>query len=337
MGAKGEIIVKKIVKKVAIIGAGAIAKRLKERLKSQGDEVCFSLRRNSTQSLKDLLPFHDLDAVFLAISTLDRGEAARDYIFACAEADIPIITCEKGALAYHAKVLQPCSSLIGCSASVGGGTGILNYIRGRNPNNQPMNISVVLNGTLNFILDEMQGRGRTLGEACGEASKLGIAEPGNDGPQGLINGELIDVGRKVCVFFNTVIATNEFLTPNHLGAFTLTRDEVQELSEDGADYRMLASFSNHPSAVVKAEHQSSEFLGPSFKIMIDGWTILAGFRKVANRSEFKSWLPSGVGNALHIVEGEFGKGGKYTLVGPGAGAEPTTSAMLNDFDQLCPP
>lgn len=322
-------------KKVGIIGAGGIGRRLNERLREHGNEVCFSIR----ESTRDLFPpFNQVlsekkpDAVFVAISTLDRGEAARDYILACAEASVPVITCEKGALAYHAEALQPCSNLIGYSAAVGGGTGMLEYVKRRHPNEQLMNISVVLNGTLNFILDAMQGRGRTLGEACEEASKLGIAEPGNDGPQGLINGELTDVRRKICVLFNTVLATDEFLTPDRFGGFALTRDEVQTLSEEGADCRMIASFSNHPSATT-ASHRASEFLGSNFETTIGNWTISAGFRKIARQS---SWLPGGVGNAIHIVEGEFGKGGKYTLAGPGAGAEPTTSAMLNDFEQLCP-
>lgn len=325
----------KKIKRVGIVGAGGIGGRLAERLQERGDEVCFLLRRSSQGALplfNQLLLKEKPEAVFIAISTLDQGQAACEYIISCAQEGIPVITCEKGSLAYHADALMSYLPLIGFTATVGGGTGMLEYVKKRHPNGQLMSISVVLNGTLNFILDAMQGRGRTLGEACEEASKLGIAEPGNDGPQSLINGELTDVRRKVCVFFNTVLANDEFLTPDKFGEFSLTRDEVQTLSEEGADCRMIASFSNHPSAASASRH-SSEFLGTNFKTAIGNWTISAGFRRVVHQS---SWLPGGVGNAIHIVEGEFGKGGKYTLVGPGAGAEPTTSAMLNDFDMLCP-
>ena len=213
---------------------------------------------------------------------------------------------------------------------MGGGTRIPDYTRGRHPNGQQMQIHVVLNGTLNFVFDEMRRGGRTLGEACEEAVKLGYAEPGANDPQNLINGELVDVHRKICVFFNMVLTQNEFLTPDQLGLFAQSTSEIQRLSEDGADCRLVISFSNYPSVT---EYQS---FGPSLKVKIDKWIIYGGFRKIVHLSTF-DWLPSGVSNAIHIIEGQFGRGGKYTLTGPGAGAEPTTSAMLNDFNQLCPP
>lgn len=319
-------------KNVAIIGSGHIAKRLRERLEERGDKVVFSVSRKDGGSFESRLKDYSVDVVFLAISTLDEGEAARDYILACVLRGIPVVTCEKGSLASCAKELIPYIQLIGYTASVGGGTGMLKYVRERHPNNQLMSISVVLNGTLNYVFDEMS-RGSTLWEACATAFKLGIAEPGSDGILGLINGEIEDVKKKICVFFNTVLSRGVIINPKQLnGSLVQTPDDLQVLSQNGASVRMMVSFSNH-----RVVAEADDIVGRGTRTRFDdGWMILAGFRKVAHLPEFKSWLPGGVGNAVRIIEGEMGRGGEYLLRGPGAGEEPTTSAMLSDFGRLCP-
>jgi homoserine dehydrogenase len=317
------------MKKVAIIGAGGIATHLRARLLSQGINVCCSLQKNPRDKLASLLEHEKPQAVFLAISTLDEGEAARDYILTCIKAEIPIITCEKGALAYHAKVLKPHLDKIGFSATVGGGTRMLKYVQSRHLTGKQVEIHAVVNGTLNFIFDEIC-QGRSLGEACKEACGLGYAEPGATDPLSLINGELKDVRMKTCVFFNTILASDRLVTPHELELLRLTAKEVEQLSERSGDYRLVISFTNKKSA---REHTR---FGRQFSLhFVDSWHITGSFRQVTQASELSSWLPEGFGNAVHIIEGNLGSGGTYTLLGPGAGHEPTTSAMLADFEELC--
>ncbi len=318
------------MKKVGIIGAGGIAKHLAARLESQGITVCFSIGRNQTEQFSELLEAEKPHAVFLTISTLDKGEAALDYILACIKAGILVITCEKGALAYHAKALKPYLDKIGFSATVGGGTRMLKYVTERHLTDKQVEISAVVNGTLNFLFDEIRRGGRSLGEACKEACKLGYAEPGATDPLSLINGELKDVRMKTCVFFNTVLASNRLVTPDEFGLLEQTASDLEQLSEDGGDYRLVVSFSNHKQT---KEHPR---FGKQFGLhFIDGWHITGSFRQITQASQLSLWLPAGVGNAVYITEGELGSGGKYILSGPGAGHEPTTSAMLADFEELC--
>jgi len=311
--------------KIIVIGNGAIAKHLSVRLKSSGHCVYFYVR---TELFEEVLNQEKPQAVFLTISTLDKGEAARDYILKCIAFNIPVITCEKGSLAYHANVLKPHLNQIGFSATVGGGTRMLKYVQCRHLEDKVVEIHAVVNGTLNFILDEMRRGGRSLGEACKEAGKLGYAEPGASDPLSLINGELKDVRMKVCVLFNTVLAKQKLVTPDEFGLLELSTDDLERLNEEGGDYRLVVSFSNH-----KLTKEYSRF-GKQFGLhFIDGWHITGEFRQITQASQL-SWLPGGVGNAIHIIEGELGSGGKYTLSGPGAGHEPTTSAMLADFSEL---
>jgi homoserine dehydrogenase len=310
------------VEKVIIVGGGRIGKHLGTRLVSRGVDVLFTGRTHAGAPFARLLQEEQPQAVFVCISTLDQGEAARDYILASVRAGISVITCEKGALAYHAVALKPHLNNIGSSATVGGGTRMLKYLSGRRLGSKKVEIHAVLNGTLNFIFDEVGRGGRTLGEACEEALRLGYAEPGASDPLSLINGELKDIAMKVRVLFNTVLATGALVVPTDFRFPEVTEDRLQLLGEEGKDYRFTISFTNY-----KPPKEYMHFAGE--------WYFSAGFRQVNRMPHLATWLPGGVGNALHIIEGELGSGGKYTLSGPGAGHEPTTSAMLADFEELC--
>ena len=123
---------------------------------------------------------------------------------------------------------------------------------------------------------------------------------------------------KTCVFFNTLLAKKKFITPDNFDSFDQTADDLEELSEKGGDYRFVVSSSNHGSA------KKNSFIGKHFEKYFteEGWRVGGSFRQITDSTELTSWLPCGVGNAVHIVEGELGLGGKYTLTGPGAGPEP---------------
>lgn len=301
---------------VVIVGSGAIGNHLAERLVVKKiNPVFFNRIDGSKKTFEKFLDEHQPRAVFVAISTKDKGTAARDYILESITASIPVITCEKGALAYHADALSRNLSWIGYSAAVGGGTMMLNYLRSRHLTDRKLEIHAVLNGTLNFILDEVNRGERSLAEACTEAISLGYAEPGAVDPLSLINGELRDVRMKICVFFNTLFASGEYVTPNMIKLGPLNVTELQKLASGQDHYRLVISFSNH--------HENGM------------WKVIPAFRKISENPNAYSWLPSGVGNAIHLIEGEFGSGGIYTLSGPGAGLEATTSAMLADFEELC--
>ncbi len=240
-------------------------------------------RNNVGLSFSSLLEQHKPEAVFLTISTLDKGEAARDYILTCVNAGIPVITCEKGALAYHAGVLKPHLDKIGFNATVGGGTMMLGYLKGRHFENKQVDIYAVLNGTLNFIFDEI-ARGRSLGEACEEARRLGYAEPGANGPLSLINGECRDVIMKTCVFFNTLLAKKMFITPEYFSPFEQTIEDLDELNEKGGNHRLVVSFSNYKGM------KKYPYIGKQFDLNIirEKWRIDGDFRQVTDGSKLYS-------------------------------------------------
>lgn len=317
--------------KVIIIGGGGIARYLAARLEEVGNTIVFFLRGNqSEKSFNSFLEKECPKAVFLAISTLDKGESARDYIISCATRGIPIITCEKGSLAYHADVLHPYMNMIGCSATVGGGTMMLGHVKNKITSYASTEIEVVLNGTLNFIFDEFRKTKRSLEEICSEAVEKGCAEPGHHDFVSLINGELLDVRLKMCVFFNVTMAKGKFLTPEMFNVPQFNRESLALLESGERDYCTIASFSNHrPSGVI--DSFGSKF-GPGF---VGDWYVAGALRSIDSGSSQYSWIPTGVGNAVKISDRYSGSESGYLLTGPGAGHEPTTTAMIADYERLC--
>lgn len=122
--------------------------------------------------------FEGVDIVFLAIPTFDNGETARNYIEAFMKEDTPVVTCEKGSLSNHYTELKKYLDNIGHSATVGGGTLMLKYLKERMKNPEVEEVHVILNGTLNFIFDEVS-RGRSLGAVVGEAKKTRLCRAGS--------------------------------------------------------------------------------------------------------------------------------------------------------------
>ena len=306
----------KKTKKVVIVGAGKIGKHLAGRLEALGFVVYFFTRKDGDlkkfeQFLDQIKPM----AVFITISTKDKGEAALGFIQTCIICSIPVITCEKGALSYHFQVLQVNLSWLGYSAAVGGGTKILEYLQGRFWDDQNVEIYAVLNSSLNFYFDDI-AKGRTREQAFKKALDLKIAEPGAKDPLSFVNSERHDLFMKTTVLYNLVLSNGSFITPEVFTAPDFNEADLKKLTEGSDRYRFVVSF-------LKGK-----------KTEIGGWFVKAAPHKI-NDNPFYSWLPDGVNNAVHIIEGENGEGDHYTLSGPGAGLQATTSAMLADFKRLC--
>ncbi len=317
--------------KVGIVGAGLIGSALIERADERGWEVGFVARRSGVYrgnerlcDLKNYANYLDgVDAAFLAIPTLDDGRTAFDYMESFLQHGIPVVTSEKGAMSNYFAELEPFLGRIGYSATVGGGTRLLRYL-GEMKGNNVREIHGVVNGTLNYIFDQIS-RGRSLGEVVEETRKLGYAEPGARDPVDIVNGEFHDVTMKTCILFNSCGLVDERMRARDIGYTKISDDDLKRLVREASDRRFIVS-------ITKGEENNGMVGG--FNYSIDGWNVSAGFRSVQENPLFQQLIPSGVNNALMIVEGEYGSDGTYVVKGQGAGAKPTTSSMMKDAERL---
>jgi len=286
-----------------------------------------------TYVMRTLAPFcTDADVAFVAISTKDKGESARDYINFFLSRGVAVVTAEKGALAYHYAELSPNLQQIGCSATFGGGTDMLECLRRRHlRDHDGVSIKLVVNGTMNYILSGIGG-GHSFQDVLAEAIRRGYAEPGDGAPVDKINGELSDVCLKASVFYNVVLAKRgEYLTPQSIRVTPLTEIDLYKLVESENRFRYVLSASSLPAS------DSGNGADPPGSIVarIGRWTIRGGFYDIGGDNDVNRWLQivRGVDNGFYIHSADDGDTG-YSHAGPGAGPVPTAMAMYRDAMRL---
>ncbi len=327
-----------MVVNVGIVGKGNIGSELYAKVSSRGWNVKWvmgsqgffqdSQGKQKVGEVKDYdSQVKSLDAVFLAIPTLDTGETALHYMQSTLRAEVPVITCEKGALSNYYSELEEAvrSHRIGYSATVGGGSRLLGYVRER-MGPQVQEIHAVVNGTLNYIFEGLS-KGRSLGEVVEETKKLGYAEPGAKHPLEVINKEATgDVPMKASILFNVCNLTPKRMRAMDVEVQNIELSQLKRLVKEAANRRYIVS--------IMRESNGEENVIWGFKHKIEDWYISGGFKHIEDNPLFRELLPSGVNNAILTSEGDFGKDGSYVLMGPGAGASPTALSMVIDAERI---
>jgi homoserine dehydrogenase len=316
--------------KVIIIGAGNIGSELHKRIKQLKWEVLFVVKqdgiyKNFSEKIDEINNIEkyikNINLAFIAIPTLDDGLTAYKYLKMFLENNIPTITCEKGALGNYFFELEKYLPLIGYSATVGGGTRILEYIKERITQNTKR-INLVLNGTLNYIFYQLS-QGKKLEEVISEVQRLGYSEPGAKNAIDIINKEASgDIPFKVSILFNIAKLSPDIIKAKDLSVNKILEEELRFMVDKAEDFRYFVS-------MTKEKPISEKSIG-RFAFESNGWYCLGGFRKV--KDDFIGSL-KGVANGVEIEENGFD--GVYCLSGPGAGAGPTVSSMIKDAQTLC--
>lgn len=335
------------MKNALVIGYGTIGKPLVLRLKAKGYSIKGVVRKGgllsedaNTHSGKFspgmIEPFvgskHGGGAIFLATPSEPGGEVARDYIVAGLAAGAKVITCEKGAIGEHFDIFREDieNNRIGYSATVGGGTRLLPVLRDRLRGRKDVTAHVVLNGTLSFLFHSMHHDGDSLGAAVRKAIKLGFAEPGAESDLDVVNGEMRDTVLKTSILYNLCMRSSKTLKPSDISLHTLGEQELMRLIHEVAVRRYIVSF-----LPPGTKNGVSEDVIGGFCVGIDGWRIRGGFHRTDSDPLFNGRLPTGANNCVITSEGVNGEDGIYMLCnGPGAGPEPTTSAMIADAERL---
>jgi homoserine dehydrogenase len=188
-------------------------------------------------------------------------------------------------------------------ASVGGGIPLIAPLRRDLLANDIRSISAIINGTTNYILTRMAQEGASYDEALGEAQELGYAEPD---PTNDVEG--FDACYKLAIMATLGFRTR--VTPEQVQRQGITGLQPQDFSyadELGYVIKLLATAHRGNGGIVAKV--TPAFLPQS-----------APLAKV-----------DGVYNAVQ-VEGDLT--GTVMFQGEGAGADPTTSAVIADLLDL---
>ncbi|MCR0980641.1 homoserine dehydrogenase [Roseomonas populi] len=244
-------------------------------------------------------------AIDVVVETIGGSEGpARALIQAALAAGKPVVTANKALLAIHGAELAELAAKsdvpLAFEAAVAGGIPAIKAIREGLAGNRITRVTGILNGTCNYILTQMRERGREFAEALSEAQKLGYAEAD---PTFDVDG--IDAAHKLAI-----LAALAFGRPVDFDAVHV--EGIRQVS--ALDIRL------------------AEELGYRIKLLGIATCSEGGVETRVHPCMVPAAHPvatvDGVFNAV-VAEGDHV--GRVVLVGRGAGAGPTASAVVSDL------
>jgi hypothetical protein len=242
---------------------------------------------------------------------------------------VSVITAAKGALSENYAEVQALSQggrLLGDSATVGGGIGLVDplgrYIRRPDVNE----VHVTSNGTLAAVASS----DKPLPQAIQDAIDAGLAEPGNTSPIAVVRAELDDVSRKTAIIVNKLFSSNEPIDWRSL-KMIFSNDQIEQALEERR--RLMLSMYPLGSEGYSVVHGADAING--FDVWRNDWRFIGGFAELG-RNEVSAALERTTGPDVGFAVGlgQDNRDGIYSLTGPGAGPGPTSSMMLADWEDM---
>ena len=232
---------------IAIIGCGGVGKALLELLERQHDllakenlhiNVAYIIGRGDDVAPALADPALDA-AVILTPTNKDNGQPGLDYARAFLTAGKHVVTADKGLIIHGYKELRQLAEThnaklaLGCTT--GGALPSVNAGIFDMAGSSILSIEGVLNGTTNFILDEMEASGCEYAEALAKAQRDGIAET-----DPTLDVEGWDTAGKLLIL--TKVLINEDLTLDDVavtGITGLTPADIKDAATAGCRYKLV--------------------------------------------------------------------------------------------------
>jgi homoserine dehydrogenase len=215
-----------------------------------------------------------------------------------------VVTANKALLAHHgfelARLAEKHNVALNFEAAVAGGIPAIKTVRESLVGNQVRRVSGILNGTCNYILSKMQEERRPFAEVLKEAQAAGYAEAD---PTFDIGG--FDAAHKLTLLTSLVFGTRVAFDQIHIeGIESVTAADIDAADELGYRIKLLG-------VAVLTDSGVESRVTP---VMLPVESAIANV--------------SGVTNAVSL-DADFA--GNLLLVGPGAGARATASAVASDI------
>ena len=305
---------------VGVLGAGTVGSQVIRLLTEQADD--FAARSGARLEItgvavrdvnaprdfavpQDLLT-DDATAVAtgndLVIELIGGIEPARTLILAAFKAGASVITGNKALIAAHGPELYTAAAAAGTDfyyeAAVAGAIPVVYALRESMAGDRVTSVLGIVNGTTNYILDEMSTKGLSFETALATAQELGYAEAD---PTADVDG--LDAAAKAAIIASLAFHTRVGVE----GIREVTADDIREAHASGCELKLLAI----------AQRRDDEHA--------QGVSVRVHPALVPNDHPLAS--VHGAYNAV-LVEAE--SAGRLMFYGQGAGGAPTASAVLSD-------
>ena len=262
---------------------------------------CNTTNTPITRDIFDVVKNPEVDIV---VELIGGTTVARELVLAALEHGKHVVTANKALIAEHGmEIFSVASSkglIVAYEAAVAGGIPIIKALREGLAANQINWLAGIINGTTNFILSEMDSKGREFNDVLAEAQDKGYAEA-----DPTFDVEGIDAAHKL-----VILASLAFAVPLSLeGLYT---DGITQLEPQDVAYARELGYAVKHLGIARLSDQGVELrVHPT---LVPQNSLIAGVNDVANAVMVNA---DAVGNTL--------------FYGPGAGAEPTASAVIADI------
>lgn len=267
----------------------------------RGKEVVPYEGINITTNLADVATNPDVDVL---VEVIGGVNFAYELVTTALKEGKHVVTANKALIASHGNELFALAKEnnveIGFEASVAGGTPVIKALREGLVANKVKWFAGILNGTSNFILTEMESNQSTFASALEKAQELGLAE---SDPSLDINGT--DAAQKA-----SILAALAFHVPFDFSLVSFEGIEEIELEDLGYAKELGYSIKH----IAHGELENNVVCVSVYPTLVDNETLLSQVGKEMNALEIFS---EGMGSTVYY--------------GPGAGPEPTASAVIADL------
>jgi homoserine dehydrogenase len=235
-----------------------------------------------------------------------EGDPAKSSVEAAFKAGHGVVTANKALIAKHgvslAKLAEQKSVPFSFEAAVAGGIPIVKTLREGLGGSRISRVYGILNGTCNFILTQMQKEGRSFADCLKEAQKLGYAEAD---PTFDIGG--FDTAHKIAILTSLAFGTEIDSDAIYIeGIESITLADLEAADDLGYRVKLLGVAVRNDGGIEQRVHPT----------MVPKGSVIAEI--------------DGVLNAVAVDSDMMG----LTLVGPGAGGDATSSAVVADIVDL---
>ncbi len=265
------------------------------------ERICSTEGISLTTDPDEIVRDPDIEVV---VELIGGTDPARRLVLEAIERGKHVVTANKALIAVHGNAIFEAAHargvMVAFEAAVAGGIPIIKALREGLAGNRIEWLAGIINGTSNFILTEMRERGAAFADVLDEAQRLGYAEA-----DPTFDVEGIDAAHKL-----TILAAIAFGMPLDFervyteGITRVTPEDVGYAEQLGYRIKHLGIARRTAAGVEMRVHP----------------TLVPERELIAN--------VNGVMNAV-LVKGD--AVGRTLYNGPGAGAEPTASAVVADL------
>ena len=312
--------------RVAVLGAGTVGTEVLRLLAQQGDELAHRVgarlevigiavrdrSRDRGEHVPAALLTEDPSALVreadLVIEVMGGIEPARTLLLEAMAHGASVVTANKALLAQDGPALYEAADVHGVDlsfeAAVAGAIPVVRPVRESLAGDRIQRVMGIVNGTTNYILDQMSKEGWDFDTALATAQELGFAEAD---PTADIEGH--DAAAKAAIIASLAFQVPVSLDDVHVEGITgVSADMIRTAADQGFTIKLLAI--------------CERVVGPDGEEAVSARVYPA---LVADDHPLAS--VSGAFNAVFV---EADSAGSLMFYGQGAGGAPTSSAVLGD-------